>query len=254
MKTNLARKDTAAIAALSDEIAAHQAKITELDEDIARAGVAVEAATRLDAELDALTRKRAEHKAAAFVARQPADMAALDEELLALESSTRAVREDGDAAALAIELLQAQRADVMEALRQAEASRKHAVDEWLLDHRDSEIQAYIAAINQAGPHAGEAAAADLARARLFPGHRLGGRHNSYGQLLLRGAAWCDFGIPKGLFIRRREGLEVFDPPIPWLQAYLASGQRQDEGRVNALLAQLREAGVPVPNDSAQDAA
>lgn len=157
MKTH-APKD---IQALSVEIEAKKAEIEVINVDIERAQAAVAEADRLDQDLEALTRKRAEHRALAFVAGKPADMAELDSQLEALERSSRSVREDGTAAALAIAMLEVKRADVEATTAALQEKRKQAIIDWLKERREKAIDRYMDLINSLGPILAEAAGADM---------------------------------------------------------------------------------------------
>jgi chromosome segregation ATPase len=154
------------IQALSAEIETKKAEIETINADIERAQLAVAEADGWEREMEALTKKRAEQRAQAFVSRQPADMAELDSQLEALERSNRTVREEGIAAALAISLLETKRSEVESATAALQERRKQATADWLKERSIKAIDRYIEALQSLGPVIAEAAGADHLRRRF----------------------------------------------------------------------------------------
>jgi hypothetical protein len=131
--------------------------------DINRANAAAGEAERLNGEIEALSRKRAEHKALAFVAGKPADLAELDRKQDELERASRQAREDGVAAALAVTMLEAKIADIEAEVEQLAEQRKAKTLEWLAAQRESAIDKYLSALSAIGPIIADAMAAEAAR-------------------------------------------------------------------------------------------
>jgi chromosome segregation ATPase len=199
------------IQALSSEIDSKKLEIETINTDIERAQAAVAQAENLDRELDALTKKRAEQRAQAFVSRQPADMAELDSQLESLERSSRSIREDGTAAALAIVLLEAKRAEIETHTASLQERRKQAATDWLASRRERAIDRYMELIHSLGPILAEAAAADKAR-RNFMGVTTS--HSAYGEWLLTAIKENVFPYP---FTRGKQMPAGNVHPFDWLR-------------------------------------
>lgn len=101
-----------AVQDLTAAITAKQRARESIQGDIERAKAAAHKAEQMEAELAALSQQRAARKAQAFISRQSIDLADLDKQLDDLERASRLAREDGVAAALAIDLLQARLAEI----------------------------------------------------------------------------------------------------------------------------------------------
>ena len=69
------------IADLGQRITVAQQERDTIAADIARAEEASQQAERITAEIEAVSRKRAQQKAMAFISRQPADLAELDKQM-----------------------------------------------------------------------------------------------------------------------------------------------------------------------------
>ncbi len=151
---------------LSAAIARKQGECDAIRADLERAAIASTAAEEITAELAALSQRRAELKAQAFISRQPADLTELDAKEEKLERASRSAREDGTAAAIAITLLNSQLEEAEIAIQQITEQRRELALKWLEDRRERALDRYVKALNDLGPIIAEAGAADLARGPL----------------------------------------------------------------------------------------
>ena len=225
-----------AVQDLTAAITAKQRARESIQGDIERAKAAAHKAEQMEAELAALSQQRAERKAQAFISRQSIDLADLDKQLDDLERASRLAREDGVAAALAIDLLQARLAEIEIAIAADDEQRLALVLSSLVDRREKAIDRYIKALVDLGPIVAEAAAVDLTLSRL--GHHV----NATGSWLLKELhnAGC-LPVPRARHVERQnapQGLFILDPPIPWLRD-LALGDKDHA----AMIAELQEVGI-----------
>ncbi len=224
-----------AVQDLTAAITAKQRERESIQVDIERAKSAARKAEQLEAELAALSQQRAQRKAHAFISRQSVDLADLDKQLDDLERASRLAREDGVAAALAIDLLQTRLAEIEIAIAAAGEQRQALVLSSLVDRREKAIDRYIKALVDLGPIVAEAAAVDITLSRL--GHHV----NATGTWLLKKLRSDCLPVPHARHVERQNaplGLVILDPPIPWLRD-LALGDKDHA----AMIAELQEAGI-----------
>lgn len=225
--------------ALQDLTAAITAKQREREStqaDIERAISAAGKAEQLEAELAALSQQRAQRKADAFISRQSVDLADLDKQMDDLERASRLAREDGVAAALAIDLLQNRLAEIETAIAVAGEQRLALALSSLIDRREKAIDRYIKALVDLGPIVADAVAVDRTLSRL--GHHV----NATGSWLLKKLRSDDcLPVPHARHVERQNtplGLVILDAPIPWLRD-LALGDKDHA----AMIAELQELGI-----------
>lgn len=225
-----------AVQDLTAAITAKEQERTAILADIERARSAARKAEQLEAELAALSQQRAQRKAEGFISRKSVDLADLDKQLDDLERASRLAREDGVAAALAIDLLQNRLAEIGTAVAAAGEQRLALVLSSLVDRREKAIDRYIKALIDLGPIVAEAAAVDHTLQRL--GHHV----NATGSWLLKKLRSDDcLPVPYARHVERQNaplGLVILDAPIPWLRD-LALGDKDHA----AMIAELQEAGI-----------
>jgi seryl-tRNA synthetase len=229
------------IAEGTDAINLHQAEAEKIKGDIERAREAVQEAEGFQAQIDAVSRKRAEAKAHAFVEGKKADTKELDKQEADLERASRQAKEDAAAAVLAIELLQEKLARVEAEIATLSDHRRQLTIDWLIDRRDKAIDRYIAAIVALEQHVIEAAAADQVRRSLDPGVAQHGKYRFIGEAMLKNALTCNFALPRTHYVARREGLDILDPPVPWLVSHYPTGKPQHRDRTHEILQELEAA-------------
>jgi hypothetical protein len=202
-----------AITDLSERITAAKHECDTIAADIGRAEEAAKQAERITAEIEAVSRERAERKAMAFVSRQPADLAELDKQMAELESANRSALEDGTAAAMAAAMLKEKLAQQEKAVAELESERHTLALEWLAGCREKAIDRYIKALSDLGPVLAEAVAADRAC------HDLGARGESIAEHLLKAMHQEDaLPVPWRRRIQREgtpPGITLMDPPFGW---------------------------------------
>lgn len=154
------------VLALTSEIRTKRQTIEKHRADIDRANAAAGEAERLNGEIEALSLKRAEHKAMAFVSGKPADLAELDRKQDELERASRQAREDGVAAALAVTMLEAKIADIEAEVEQLAEQRKAKTLEWLAAQQEKAVDQWLDALRALGPIAADALAFQSARRRV----------------------------------------------------------------------------------------
>lgn len=154
------------ITELSVRIDAARSEVETTRADIQRAEQAVQQAEGIAAEIEAVSSKRAEQKALAFVSRQPADLAELDRQMADLERANRSALEDGTAAAMATAMLAEKLAQQESTVAELDEARRSLAIAWLEDRREKAIDRYIKALVDLGPIVAEAMAADRARVSL----------------------------------------------------------------------------------------
>lgn len=157
---------------LGQRITAAQQERDTIAADIGRAEEAAKQAERITAEIEAVSRERAERKAMAFVSRQPADLAELDKQMEELERANRSALEDGTAAAMAAVMLKDKLAQCEEAVTSLTEQRRQLALSWLDDRREKALDRYIKLLDDLGPLVAEMRAADKARRALgyFPAY------------------------------------------------------------------------------------
>lgn len=170
MKTNPVPKD---VLALSAEIRTRCATIEQHRADIERMKAAATEADRLNAEMEELSQKRAEHKAMALVAGKPADLEELDRKQDELERATRQAREDGVAAALAVTMLETRIIEIQTEITQIKEDRRAKTVEWLAARHEAAIDQWMAALTALGPIFAERLAVEAARRCLVPNPNYG---------------------------------------------------------------------------------
>ncbi|WP_267222562.1 hypothetical protein [Dyella silvae] len=241
MKTKIMELPTD-VATLGDALATITDDLDKLAADRTRAESAVVEAERLNGELEAITRARAETKANAFVAGTQADLAELDSQLQALQTASRAAREDGTAAELAIALLDAKRVE-LEASKAATITKRHQiVMSWLSELGAAGMKHYIDAIEALESHVVQAAAADRVRLILsrVAGDPIDEAHCE-GLHLLKKTRGCDYGIPQKFWYCFNG--QPWRPPVPWLTSHHDTGKAQDAALVDEIIQLLRAAHV-----------
>lgn len=154
------------IADLGQRITAAKQERDTIAADIARAEEASQQAERITAEIEAVSRERAQRKAMAFVSRLPADLAELDKQMAELESANRSALEDGTAAAMAAAMLKEKLAQCEEAISNFTEQRRQLALSWLDDRREKALDRYIKLLDDLGPLVAEMRAADKARTAL----------------------------------------------------------------------------------------
>lgn len=162
------------IADLGQRITVAQQERDTIAADIARAEEAAKQVERITAEIEAVSRERAQRKAMAFVSRQPADLAELDKQMDELERANRSALEDGTAAAMAAVMLKEKLAQCEDAVTSLTEQRRQLALAWLDDRREKALDRYIKLLNDLEPLVAEMRAADKARSALgylppFPG-------------------------------------------------------------------------------------
>lgn len=225
------------ISELSAIVVAGEAKIEQHRTDILRAIQATLEAQKIADELTALSRKRAELKAQAFFSKTTADTSELDKQEKALERAGRQAVEDGQAAELAIEMLQEQINTTEEELGGVQEDRKQLTVQWLKDHRHKAIERYIAALNALGQPLADAFAVD----QLL--NSLDARDLQTGDWLLRKVRNIGIAVPHSYKIERpgRQGQsEIYDVPVAWF-----ADESLGLAEAAALRKELREAGLEV---------
>lgn len=213
------------------------AKITEIGADILRATEATQEASKIRGELEALSRQRAELKARAFVDKTVADTAELDKQEKALERAGRQAVEDGQAAAMAITMLEERRAEVQAEIDSVSGQRKDVVIAWLADHRDQAIKRYIAVLSDLGAPLAEAYAADKLLAEIDA------RDVQAGIWLLKQVRADGIPVPHAYKVARsgREGSEpIYDAPFTWFR-----DEALGDLEAAQLMGKLREAGLEI---------
>lgn len=154
------------IAELGQRITAARQERDTIAADIARAEEASQQAERITAEIEAVSRERAQRKAMAFVSRQPADLAELDKQMAELESANRSALEDGTAAAMAAAMLKEKLAQCEEAISNLTEQRRQLALSWLDDRCEKALDRYIKLLDDLGPLVADMRAADKARTAL----------------------------------------------------------------------------------------
>lgn len=230
------------IADLGQRITVAQQERDTIAADIARAEEAAKQAERITAEIEAVSRERAQRKAMAFVSRQPVDLAELDKQMDELERANRSALEDGAAAAIAIEMLSERLAQQQKAIAELEGERQTLALEWLEGWREKAIDRYIRALNDLGPVLAEAVAADRARVAL------GFRGESTAAHLLK-VLRTEHALPvpfRRMVERKEDYLEaanfpspkIYDKPIAWLRDETLGDREQAQ-----LIVELQGAGL-----------
>lgn len=221
---------------LSASIAAARSEVDITRQNIARAEQAVKQAEGITAEIEAVSRKRAEQKALAFVTGKPADLAELDRQMHDLERANRSALEDGTAASLAVAMLTEKLAQQESVVTELEGARHTQALEWLASVREKAIDRYIKALNDLGPVLAEAVAADRAR------NALGVRGESTAAYLVKALNAKDaLPVPHARLVERQgmpAGIVVMDKPIAWLRDDTLGDREHAQ-----LIAELQSAGV-----------
>ncbi len=203
------------ISELSTRIAAARSEVDVTRQGISRAEQAIQQADGITAEIEAVSRKRAEQKALAFVSGKPADLAELDGQMADLERANRNALEDGVAAAMALEMLTEKLAQQEQALAALTEERHTRALEWLSGCREKAVDRYIKALNDLGPVLAEAVAADRACVDL------GFRGESPAEHLLKALRHKDaLPVPWHRRVEREGvplGITLLDAPITWLR-------------------------------------
>ncbi|MBV6753018.1 hypothetical protein KV580_22095 [Pseudomonas chlororaphis] len=211
------------------------AKIAGIDADILRATEAILEADKIVGELEALSKQRAELKARAFVAKTVADTAELDKQEKALARAGRQAVEDGQAAAIAIEMLKENRTEIQSEIEAVSEQRKEVVIAWLADHRDKAIKRYIAVLNDLGAPLAEAYAVDKLLAELDS------RDSLDGDWLLKQVRYGGVIVPHSHKVERVDTgstKPIYDAPVAWLR-----DEALGEPESAKLLEDLRGAGL-----------
>lgn len=178
------------IQALTDAIKLKEAELEKIAGDVARANDAVNEADQFQAQINEVSRKRAEAKALAFVDGRKADTAEFDRQEKELERLSKQAIEDSAAATIAIELLNAKSAAITQQISELDAQRKTAAVAWLAAYREASLDRYIKAIKELCDAAALAIAADGIIHSLQP--RLG---EGYFPVMLRELKEFDFPMP-----------------------------------------------------------
>lgn len=224
------------ITELSARIAEAHSEIHITRQNIARAEQAVKQAEGITAEIEDLSRKRAEQKALAFVSGKPADLAELNRQMEGLERANRSALEDGTAASLAVTMLTEKLAQQEDAISEMERARHTQALEWLTSVREKAIDRYIKALNDLGVVLAEAVAADRAR------DALGVRGESTARYLVKALNTMEaLPVPHARLIERQgmpAGIVVMDKPIAWLRDDTLGDREHAQ-----LIAELLSAGV-----------
>lgn len=213
------------------------AKIAEIDADILRATEATQEADKIHGELEALSKQRAELKARAFVGKTVADTAELDKQEKALERAGRQAVEDGQAAAMAITMLEEGRAEVQAEIDTVSGQRKEVVIAWLKDRQDKAIKRYISVLNDLGAPLGEAYAVDRLLAALDT------RDEQTGNWLIKQLCSGAIPVPHAYKVVRpgRDGsAPIYDAPFTWFR-----DDALGDPEAAKLMAELLEAGLEV---------
>ncbi len=226
------------ITELSVAIAGYQAEADRRHEDIKRASDAFARAERLTGELEALTQRRAQLQAEAFISRKPADLSEIDAQEEKLEHASRAARADGRAAEIAIAMLNAQLEELATKIEQASEERRKLALDWLEDRRERALDRYIKALADLGPIIAEAAAADGVRGE-FGDFNENRRHGAWVR-----QEWRKTEVP--IPSTRMEQLNVCGQtrtrtPLAWRRELDHSTPERE-----SLLALFREAGLIAP--------
>lgn len=227
---------------LSERITVAQRERDTITADIARAEEAAQQAERITAEIEAVSRERAERKALAFVSRQPADLAELDKQMAELERANRSALEDGTAAAMAAAILKEKLAQQEKAVVELEGERHAQALEWLDGCREKAIDRYIKALCDLGPVLAEAVAADRAR------FALGFRGESVTDHLLKALrVEAALPVPFRHMVERKDDNQasggwpwpkIYDKPMVWLRDSTLGDREQAQ-----FLAELQGAGL-----------
>lgn len=228
---------------LSASIAAARSEVDITRQNIARAEQAVKQAEGITAEIEAVSRKRAEQKALAFVTGKPADLAELDRQMHDLERANRSALEDGTAASLAVAMLTEKLAQQESVVTELEGARHTQALEWLASVREKAIDRYIKALNDLGPVLAEAVAADRAR------NALGVRGDSTAEWLLKALSTKTEALPIPFYrmVERKEEYlassnfplpKIYDKPIAWLRDDTLGDREHAQ-----LIAELQTAGA-----------
>jgi len=217
---------------LSKTISDSITRIEEIDSDIRRAEAASQEASNLAAQLDDLSRERAERKALAFVAKTTADVADLNRREEELERASRQAIEDGQAATLAIGMLAEQRATLEVEIRRCTEERNVLIVEWLKQQRHDAITLYIKVLTELGAPLSAALAADRALSAF-------GNDDCLVIDMVKRLRAADFAVPHSHKVRRPHAVtEIYDAPIPWLL-----DDTLGNADAKALIDELRKAGV-----------
>lgn len=217
---------------LSKTISESITRIREIDSDIRRAEAASQEASNLAAQLDDLSRERAERKALAFVAKTTADVADLNRREEELERASRQAIEDGQAATLAIGMLADRRANLEAEIERCIQERKALSIEWLQQQRHEALTRYIKVLTELGGPLAAAMAADRALSvfGVYEGITAG---------MLQRLRSSGFAIPHSYKIPRyNNDNDIYDAPIPWLR-----DDTLGDDDAKALIDELRKAGV-----------
>jgi len=221
----------------SAAISAGLARIADIDADIQRATQATQEADKIRLELEALSRQRAELRARAFVGKTVADTAELDKQEKALERAGRQAVEDGQAAAMAITMLETSRAELRAEVDSVEGQRKDLVIAWLKDRQDKAVKQYIAVLDNLANPLGEAYAVDRLLATLDA------RDEQIGNWLIKQLCAGAIPVPHAYKVERpgRQGsVPIYDAPFTWLR-----DDALGSPEVAKLMAELREAGMHI---------
>ncbi|MEA9997205.1 MULTISPECIES: hypothetical protein [unclassified Pseudomonas] len=201
------------ITELSAILTAGQSKIDQHRADILRATAATLEAGKLIDELALISRKRAELKAVAFVAKAVADTTDLDKQEKTLERASRQAVEDGLAAEIAIGMLEEQINTTQAELNEVTGLRQQTVVAWLLDRREQAIKRYIAVLAEIGQPVGEAKGIDTLLSAL-------GIHDGVGHWIWKQLRHDGLPVPFGNMVERANHpgtSPVYDLPFTWLR-------------------------------------
>lgn len=221
------------VTGLTGEIRTRRAAIEQHRADIERANEAATKAQQFEADLAALSDKRAKIKAEAFISGKPADLKELDRQEAELESASRRAREDGKAGAMAAEMLQAKITDTEAEIEQLEEQRKAKTLEWLAAQREKAIDRWLDALSALGPIVAEALAFESARRQIVGGHHV--------EDSLKKAQSAVGAVPRGRATLEERPLnqsQWVQAPIDWI-ADREHGKRERE----QLFAELTDAEV-----------
>lgn len=231
MKTALPKE----VLALAAKIRDRRHAIEQHRADIERMKTKAEEADQLNAEMEALRQKRAEHKAVALVAGKPADLKELDAKQDALEHASRQAREDGVAATLAITMLETKISDIEAEIEKLAEQRKAKTIEWLAAQREKAVDRWLEALGALGPIVADALAFEAARRSVVGGFF---RIDDVFKTAKAGV----FGLPnpRGRW-EKRDGLNN----DRWIRASIGWDADQEHGKPerDALFAALKEAEV-----------
>lgn len=218
---------------LSKAIADRTAIVEQIDADIQRAEAASQEAATIAAELEALSRERAERKALAFVAKTTADVADLNAKEKKLELASRQAIEDGHAARIAIGLLQDRRSEVIAEANQLTEQRCQLAVEWLTSLREEAIDRYIEALESMGGPLADAVAADklLAALGVFDGSGVMVREQVCAQGLI---------VPHSRKVKREGPSGLYDAPVDWVR-----NSQHGIAETQKLVAALQQSGFDV---------